>query len=238
MARTLVFGDIHGCHIALNGALAAAAPASDDVFVFLGDYVDRGADSCGVLDTLLGLHQTGQAVFLLGNHESMMLEALETGDDTFWLTVGGRETMASYRRCPDGDERIKRHVAFLTEQCRLYYTTETEAFVHGSVIPSLALEDTPPHVMVWSRFNDPAPHISGKRVITGHTPQRDGVPRDIGHAVCIDTYCYGGGYVTCLDVTNDIVYQGNEAGEERNFPLSAATGVLGPLPLDPEITSS
>jgi serine/threonine protein phosphatase 1 len=76
--RTLAIGDIHGCLAALDDLLAAVAPQPDDLLVFLGDYVDRGPDSRGVLDRLIELCRTHRVVPLRGNHEMMMRYARRT----------------------------------------------------------------------------------------------------------------------------------------------------------------
>src|SRR5436305_15152730 len=94
--RTLAIGDIHGCSRALDALLAAVAPRPDDQLITLGDYVDRGPDSRGVLDRLLALHATGRLVALRGNHDYMMLQARAGVDRFMWLAFGGRPTLESY----------------------------------------------------------------------------------------------------------------------------------------------
>ncbi|MGL4552234.1 MAG: metallophosphoesterase, partial [Gemmataceae bacterium] len=74
--RTLAIGDIHGYSATLDALLQAVAPAADDRVVTLGDYVDRGPDSRGVIDRLIALHATGRLIPLFGNHDEMMLEGL------------------------------------------------------------------------------------------------------------------------------------------------------------------
>ena len=73
--RTLAIGDIHGCLTALKTLLDFVAPAADDRLIALGDYVDRGPDSRGVLDFLIALHAGGRLVALRGNHDEMMADA-------------------------------------------------------------------------------------------------------------------------------------------------------------------
>ena len=88
--RTLVIGDIHGCSKALRTLLDAVQPGSDDVLVTLGDYVDRGPDSKGVLNMLIALEKRTQLKPILGNHEILFLDALNGRvDPTGWLRVGG-----------------------------------------------------------------------------------------------------------------------------------------------------
>ena len=96
--RTLAIGDIHGCLTALTTLLDFVAPAADDRLIALGDYVDRGPDSRGVLDLLIALHARGRLVALRGNHDEMMLEARAgpTENHSMWLACGGLHTLQSY----------------------------------------------------------------------------------------------------------------------------------------------
>jgi serine/threonine protein phosphatase 1 len=104
--RTIAIGDVHGCSAALRALLDAVAPAPDDVVVLLGDYIDRGPDSKGVLDLLLDLVGRCQLIPLLGNHEEMVLAALSDHKALEgWLSCGGAETVLSYGWAPGGPRR-------------------------------------------------------------------------------------------------------------------------------------
>jgi serine/threonine protein phosphatase 1 len=70
-------------------------------------------------------------------------------------------------------------------------------------------------MLLWEKFGDPPPHISGKTMICGHTPQKSGRPKSVGHAVCLDTWVYGDGWLTCLDVERGNYWQANQRGEVR-----------------------
>src|SRR5436190_23316404 len=97
--RVLAIGDIHGCLGPLDDLLAWVKPAPDDLVVTLGDYVDRGPDSRGVLDRLIGLKRSGaKLVCLRGNHEVMMLDARKGGpaEKQTGLSLGGVQRLASY----------------------------------------------------------------------------------------------------------------------------------------------
>src|SRR4051812_11124030 len=95
--RTIAIGDIHGCSLALKAVIDAIDPVPDDVLVLLGDYIDRGPDSRGVLEQIIDLRLRCTVVPLMGNHEEMLLASFR--DRTalrFWLSCGGREAIASY----------------------------------------------------------------------------------------------------------------------------------------------
>ena len=76
-ARTIAIGDIHGCSIALAALIKAIDLRPDDTLVTLGDYVDRGLDSKGVLDFLIKLETRCQLISLIGNHDAVMLGAID-----------------------------------------------------------------------------------------------------------------------------------------------------------------
>jgi serine/threonine protein phosphatase 1 len=217
--RHLAIGDIHGCSRALL-TLAAWVPfRDDDVLVTLGDSVDRGPDSFGVLDWLIARHQRGGLIPLAGNHEIMMLAAREdAGALDNWLAVGGDAALASYSHLDDAgrlSDIPETHWDFLATQLLAYHEIDTHFFVHAGAWPEVPLADQPDLTLYWEAFNDPAPHKSGKVMVCGHTPQRSGKPRSVGHAVCIDTAACRGGWLTCLDVASGRYWQANQRGETR-----------------------
>src|SRR5438132_6399255 len=143
--RTLAVGDIHGCLRAFENLLALVDPRPGDRIITLGDYVDRGPDSRGVLDRLLRLRATHELVALRGNHEQMMRDARLGGyDEVAWLGFGGWETLASYGT---GDQPgtladvPERHWEFLENDCVDWYETDRYFFVHGNVDPDLPLAE-------------------------------------------------------------------------------------------------
>lgn len=226
--RTLAIGDIHGCSVALDALLEAVGPGDGDRIVTLGDYVDRGPDSRGVLDRLIALHDAGLLVPLRGNHEQMMLRARTDEEQRWaWFRVGGAQTLASYapqRRGGELSDVPPAHWAFLERACMDYFETPTHLFVHAGADPDRPLSDQTPYVLFWEPFFDPGPHRSGKIIICGHTAQRSGKPLHRGHAICIDTFAYGGGWLSCLDVTSGKLWQANQHGEQREAWLDELCG--------------
>ncbi|HET6878592.1 MAG TPA: metallophosphoesterase family protein [Pirellulales bacterium] len=222
--RVLAIGDIHGSFEALLALAGAVRLTDDDLLITLGDYVDRGPDSAGVLDWLIERGKRGKLVPLLGNHERMMLDA---GSDyvarEYWLSFGGEATLASYLRrggAGDLDEVPEAHWQFINRDCRKWYETDTHFFVHANALADVPLDEQRDHVLLWERFDDPAPHQSGKVMVCGHTPQSSGVPLNLGHAVCIDTWAYGAGWLTCLDVASGNYWQANQRRQTRQGKLS------------------
>ncbi len=216
--RTLAIGDIHGCHNALTALLREVRPTITDQVLFLGDYIDRGPDSRGVIETLLKLQSQCKTVFLRGNHELMMLDARESFlKADIWLGCGGFETLVSYGVELDGNwvaAISETHWLFFERTVR-FFETVNQIFVHGCLDPDLDLNDQPDWILFWEYFESMRKHKSGKRVVCGHTPQPLGLPRKTDYAVCIDTAAVYGAWLTCLDVDSNEYWQANEKGEIR-----------------------
>jgi serine/threonine protein phosphatase 1 len=215
--RVLAIGDIHGSIVALETLLEAVAPTPKDLLVTLGDYVDRGARSREVIDRLIALQATGRLVALLGDHDQMMLDAREdVAKLVEWSRGYGTKTLASYstRGGPGSLGDVPpTHWQFLERDCRDWFETDTHFFVHANAYPDFPLSEQPVYMLRWEPFGDPAPHSSGKVMVCGHTSQKDGRPLNLGHAICIDTYAHGGGWLTCLDTKTGRVWQANEERE-------------------------
>lgn len=222
--RTLVIGDIHGCSKALRTLLAAVQPGAGDVLVTLGDYVDRGPDSKGVLDMLLDLEKRTKLKPLLGNHEILFLDVLNSRiDPEGWMRVGGAETLASYssgNQEPTWSNVTPEHVEFLSERCLRHYEDEHHIYVHANANAYLELNDQTDDWLFWTRFDDAYPHISGKMMICGHTAQKGGLPNVKPFAICLDTWVYGQGWLTCLEVKTGQLVQANQSGKLRKMSLS------------------
>ena len=217
--RTLAIGDIHGCFVSL-AELAKFVPFEPtDRLITIGDYVDRGPASCEVLDWLIARKMNGTLIPIRGNHE-LMMSAARRSDRHYdeWIACGGRAALSSYarsRRKARLDDVPSTHWQFIERDCRPYYEIDTHFFVHANAHPDIPLSEQPDYMLYWEQFNDPPPHESGKIMVCGHTPQDDGLPRSIGHAVCIDTRVYAGGWLTCLDVTSGEYWQANEQCQTR-----------------------
>ena len=214
--RQIAIGDIHGCDAAFARLIIEIDPEPQDTLIFLGDYCDRGPDTKAVVQRILMLQDRCQVVALLGNHEIMMRMAIAgTGDMEMWLASGGAATVDSYggelSGVPDS------HREFLSS-LRPHYETDEFLFVHANYTPHLPLDQQPDFALFWEHLTAhlPTPHISGKVAIVGHTPQRNGSVLDLEHLICIDTFCYGGGYLTALDLETRYSWQADRLGRLRN----------------------
>ena len=173
-ARTIAIGDIHGCSQALRAIVEAIQPTADDTLVLLGDYVDRGPDSRGVMDFVLELEKRCRVVPLLGNHEMMLLDAHENPQVIGpWLECGGDATVRSY-----GGQLTNippEHLDFI-RRCRRYYETPTHFFVHANYAADMPLD---PAARLSAVLGASAlstcrrPHENGKIAIVGHTVAKE-----------------------------------------------------------------
>jgi len=189
--------------------MIAIDPQPEDTLVFLGDYVDRGPDTRGVIDQLIELQSRTNVVAVIGNHEEMMLKVIR-GEQAYqaWLQFGGLETLDSYGFDGGLEFLPPDHKAFFDSMVNLY-TEDNFFFTHAAYDPNLPLEDQPDDMLRWHSLRDgiPSPHQSGKIAIVGHTADKKGDVLNLGHLICIDTYCYGGGFLTALDVRNLAIWQ-------------------------------
>jgi serine/threonine protein phosphatase 1 len=223
LLRVFAIGDIHGCCASLKTLTKALELKREDLVITLGDYVDRGPDSKGVIDYLLALQSEVQLVPLKGNHEIMMLTAKAASDSAlFWLRYGGDATLTSYA-ADTLDDIPGEHWEFL-ESTLPYYETETHFFVHANAEPNLPLSKQPDDVLYWLHLNKPwfrkpALHQSGKVMICGHTAQASGTILDLDTIICIDTLAHGGQWLTCLEPSTGHFLQANEEGQLRNGTL-------------------
>jgi len=199
--------------------LGLVAATSADTLVFVGDVVDRGPSTNQVIDSLLALRETTKVVLIMGNHEEMMRDALSgRGLYGAWLNAGGRETLDSYGGAIDCIP--PEHIRFLLS-AQPFWETNAEIFIHASLESTVSLPNQTSDFLRWKHLGgSERPHVSGKRVVCGHTPQKDGIPLVFNGWVCIDTFAHGGKWLTCLDVETNNVWQASQLGETREFPLS------------------
>ena len=198
---TYVIGDIHGCLQPLQRLLQKIAPQPDDEVVFIGDYIDRGPQSREVVDHVLGLPY--RCVFLLGNHEKMLLDFLDGTDEGLYLANGGASTLKSYGG--DFSTLPAAHLSFF-RNLRLMYETDGYLFVHAGIRPLIPLQDQMVDDLVWIRqeffqFIGRFP----KPVVFGHTPLRQVLLSE--DRIGIDTGCVYGGKLTCLKLPEREIIQ-------------------------------
>ena len=109
------------------------------------------------------------------------------------------------------------HWRFVAETCIACHEIDTHFFVHANYAADVPLDDQPDYLLFWEHlhFHLPAPHENGKIAIVGHTAQKSAEIVDLGHVVCLDTYCHGGGWLTALEIGSGQIWQVDRHGKRR-----------------------
>lgn len=218
MKRTLVISDIHG-ELELFDRLLKETQydAAEDQLVLLGDYVDRGPESKGVLTRIMELKKEG-AVVLSGNHDAMMVAAAnDAAVRERWERIGGLPTLQSYDASIETmemptTESFLEHVAFL-QDLDYYYETDDYIFVHAGVQPGMPVQETDPSILTWIR-EEFFEHYNGeKTVVFGHTPtfslggtSDSDVYFGDNKVIGIDGGAVFGGQLNCLELPSKKTY--------------------------------
>lgn len=240
--KTYAIGDVHGRLHQLKALISSLDyHPKRDRLVFLGDLIDRGEDSPGVVSYVLELRaESPNLVCLRGNHEQMLLDLIEYGD-LLWLVPenGGSVTIAQYG-CRYIEETStlslqipSSHLDFFHEMVS-YFEDEYAYYVHASLIPGKHPSECDEETLRWKR--DPAffKHYNGKLCFFGHTPTRYlppiGLDREFGiyisgTAIGVDTGCGPEDPLSCVQVDNLMVYQAFPDGRLESYQAK-----LGQLP--------
>lgn len=206
MSRLFAVGDIHGCLAPLNALIEAIEPTQQDTIIFLGDMVDRGPDTKGVLDRIMALEKECQVVAIAGNHEEMMVSCItEPEFAKSWLRFGGEQALASFGlpATPDSIKDIPFKYIYWLKSLARCIIMDDFIFCHAAANPNVPIENQNTELR-WRFLNkNDGRHISGKTIICGHSEQKNGQIWQQDGLICIDTYAYGGGNLTALQVLND-----------------------------------
>lgn len=223
-------GDVHGESELLANLLAeifrdiGSSEVSRAKIIFLGDYIDRGANSKGVVDLIVSLKgivgENGRIALhcLLGNHEKMLSDFLNDAEaGCGWLSVGGVETLLSYGvpvpytlTEPDAWKELQDRLARAMPQSHRAFFDQLErkvvigdfAFVHAGVSPNLPLDLQTEEDMLWIR----KPFLDEKRpfekiIVHGHTPVKNVEVHS--NRVCIDTGAFATGVLSALKINRN-----------------------------------
>jgi serine/threonine protein phosphatase 1 len=219
-SRIYAIGDIHGRNDLLQSLLAqieaddAARGAADTHIIFLGDLMDRGPDSAGVVETAIALRNGGRNVrFLMGNHEEVFVQACRNNDNKvtrFFLRIGGEATVLSYpitraEYISLDMEQLSERLMTLVPQEHLDFIEGFEdqivigdyVFVHAGIRPGVPLSEQKPKDLRWIReeFVDQRGDLE-KVVVYGHTIYDKVEER--GSRIGIDTGAYASDKLTAL----------------------------------------
>jgi serine/threonine protein phosphatase 1 len=214
--RAIAISDIHGCLLTFKYLLEEKVQfTKEDTLYLLGDYIDRGPDSKGVVDYILKLQEDGFQVHCLrGNHEQMLLDALESKAkaDRF-LMYGGKQTMESYN-CTLEDFQNHPHLNFY-KNLRYYIELDKYYLVHAGFDfrGEGAFYRVKP--MIWIRdwyYDIDKSQLNGKIIVHGHTPQRKPAIEEMlkkmqeTQVIDIDAGCFKYKKMCAFDLTNQKLF--------------------------------
>ncbi|RJR45760.1 MAG: serine/threonine protein phosphatase [Deltaproteobacteria bacterium] len=209
-------GDIHGCLDQLEQLLDEVQPDLENgLLLFVGDYIDRGPESRGVVDYIIRLREKyprERIICLKGNHEAMFLDFLEGRERELFLLNGGMSTLRDYW----GDNWDLKELVLPPEHEQFYdellpyYETPDYIFVHGGLKPAVPLSEQLEEDLLWIRGEFIASQEDfGRLVIFGHTPFKR--PLVMPNKIGIDTGAVYGNFLTCLKLPDkEFIIKGYE----------------------------
>ena len=210
-----VIGDIHGEIDELEQIIEKINyDSSQDKLIFLGDYIDRGAESYQVYKYIREL-DNGKNIFLRGNHEEMMIDAvLNENQINLWYQNGGQKTEASF---PNNSE-LKKAANFF-DSLPYYHSDQDYIFVHAGLNPAKTLEEQTKHDLVWIRYQfleAKSEDFKEKRtIVAGHTPVAEVKFDD--NKILLDTGAGKGGILSAINLETKEVYSTSDDNPIASF---------------------
>ena len=204
-ARLIAVGDIHGHLRPLQRVIDYWHLSNQDTLVFLGDLVDHGPNSKQVVEYVIRLRDKFDYKFVKGNHEELMLAALnDKALESWWFRYGGETTLQSYsRRFPNS------HMDFL-EGMHDYCEIDKFLFVHAGVNHHDSLSNMTAQALRWD-FAEPIAY-EDYLVVAGHEIQKSGLPHIRTRHFKIDTGIAVGCKLTAVDLYSGSYVQADQQG--------------------------
>lgn len=213
--RIFLTSDIHGHYSMFEELLDKIKLTKKDLLIILGDSCDRGPKTYELYKKYYDLEKEGYNIkHLRGNHEDMLIKAMESGDNDYWYRNGGEKTQKSFYNNSEskdtltfeewlereGIKSVKWFVDWL-DRIPIMISGEKNLFVHAAFDTTKSEDEQEHRFLIWDRNDFWTNNKTGKAIYFGHTPSKDGKIRHYVNDVhCIDTGSYKNGIIACVEL--------------------------------------
>lgn len=213
--RIFLTSDIHGHYSMFEKLLDKIKLTKKDLLIILGDSCDRGPKTYELYKKYYDLEKEGYNIkHLRGNHEDMLIKAMESGDNDHWYRNGGEKTQKSFYNNSEnrdkltfeewlereGIKSVKWFVEWL-DRIPIMISGEKNLFVHAAFDTAKSEDEQEHRFLIWDRNDFWTNNKTGKAIYFGHTPSKDGKIRHYVNDVhCIDTGSYKNGIIACVEL--------------------------------------
>ena len=213
--RIFLTSDIHGHYSMFEELLDKIKLTKKDLLIILGDSCDRGPKTYELYKKYYDLEKEGYNIkHLRGNHEDMLIKAMESGDNDHWYRNGGEKTQKSFYNNSEskdtltfeewlereGIKSIKWFVDWL-DRIPIMISGKKNLFVHAAFDTTKSEDEQEHRFLIWDRNDFWTNNKTGKAIYFGHTPSKDGkIKHYVNDVHCIDTGSYKNGIIACVEL--------------------------------------
>ena len=241
--RIFLTSDIHGHYSMFEELLDKIKLTKKDLLIILGDSCDRGSKTYELYKKYYDLEKEGYNIkHLRGNHEDMLIKAMESGDNDHWYRNGGEKTQKSFYNNSEnrdtltfeewlereGIKSVKWFVEWL-DRIPIMISGKKNLFVHAAFDTTKGEDEQEHRFLIWDRNDFWTNNKTGKAIYFGHTPSKDGrIKHYVNDVHCIDTGSYKNGVIACVELkTGKEIYIKDK---ENNF-------IITPVDAQQELTN-
>ena len=213
--RIFLTSDIHGHYSMFEELLDKIKLTKKDLLIILGDSCDRGPKTYELYKKYYDLEKEGYNIkHLRGNHEDMLIKAMESGDNEHWYRNGGEKTQKSFYNNSEskdtltfeewlereGIKSVKWFVDWL-DRIPIMISGKKNLFVHAAFDTTKSEDEQEHRFLIWDRNDFWTNNKTGKAIYFGHTPSKDGkIKHYVNDVHCIDTGSYKNGIIACVEL--------------------------------------
>ena len=213
--RIFLTSDIHGHYSMFETLLDKIKLTKQDLLIILGDSCDRGSQTYELYKKYNDLEKEGYNIkHLRGNHEDMLIKAMESGDNEHWYRNGGEKTQKSFYNNSEskdtltfeewlereGIKSVKWFVDWL-DRIPIMISGKKNLFVHAAFDTTKGEDEQEHRFLIWDRNDFWTNNKTGKAIYFGHTPSKDGkIKHYVNDVHCIDTGSYKNGIIACVEL--------------------------------------